>query len=612
MPVFKRILCPTDFSPRSRKALRYGFNLARKWRSIVHILHVLEGNKDHSEGNSLYQLNRIAATVDPRNEIAITTIKDVVEGRPERAIAEYADEHDIDLVVMGSQGSTGLAHLMMGSVARGVIREAPCPVLILGPNEGESTSLTHVAQVLFPKIQSMQDATGAESTPHNRDSSLDELLNFLIEELRLSAIRGMIILDVLEDRGWMKWIGERWEISHDVNLSAENDIPTLVTDNQGIELVLRGQKLAATDIHLDPWNDDECIIRMRIDGKLEEYCRMANGVADQMINQLKTLARMDIAEPFLPKEGRLRLPPDCDNLEVRMTSIPVAGGEAVALRLFAPEKIFFSLSELGFSKSALESVQAMLKLGEGVVLITGPTGSGKTTTVYSMLETLSGGDKNIVSIEDPVENVVPFVRQMNVDLKHGISMTSGLRTMLRMDPDIVFIGEIRDPEAALIGMRAASSGKYVLSTLHTRDIVSTITTLRDMGAEDRSMAHNLTGIINQRLVRRLCQKCKQSVEIMPAQRQEYLEAGLSPPTHLHQATGCEHCRHTGKRGRIGVFEVGLIHNQLADAIELGERQPTLLRLLRESGSPSLRSDGLIKAAEGTIDFKEAQSIHWLV
>lgn len=384
-----------------------------------------------------------------------------------------------------------------------------------------------------------------------------------------------------------------------------------VETNPTFDLIRRATNLRATDIHLDPGSDGEVVVRFRIDGRLEEYCRLDTRVAEPLQQQMKLAADLDIAEPFRPKEGRMRLPHSLTDLEVRITTSPVAGGEAIALRLFARDAVYFPLEQLGLSHRALECVQEMLKLGEGIILVTGPTGSGKTTTVYSMLETLGGGERNIVSIEDPVEFPVPFVRQMNVDERHGITMTSGLRTLLRMDPDVVFVGEIRDAEAASIAMRAASSGRYVFATMHTRDVAGTITTLRDLGIDNRSLSGNLAGIINQRLIRRLCHACARSVPIESDQRDLFQSHGIDAPLELWTAAGCDTCRGTGHRGRIGVFEAALATPQLAAAIARGAPEDELRELIRRTGSPSLTAAAFENVRDRNTSFSEARAMRWL-
>ncbi len=252
----------------------------------------------------------------------------------------------------------------------------------------------------------------------------------------------------------------------------------------------------------------------------------------------------------------------------------------------------------------------LLRRGEGIVLVTGPTGSGKTSTVYSMLETLGNGSRNIVSIEDPVEFAVPFARQIEVHERHGVTMTSGLRTLLRMDPDVIFLGEIRDAEAAEIAMRAASSGKYVISTVHSRDVPSTVTALRDLHIDNRSLAANLTGILSQRIIRRLCLKCRRSEPPNDEQRRLFEQHDIPPPQELFHPTGCPDCRGKGYRGRIGVFEVVVAEDDITNLIASGSTEHELRQLIRQSGTPDLTSDALTKVRDGITDLSEALEMRW--
>jgi type II secretory ATPase GspE/PulE/Tfp pilus assembly ATPase PilB-like protein len=377
-----------------------------------------------------------------------------------------------------------------------------------------------------------------------------------------------------------------------------------------VDLIRRAAALRATDIHIDPSTDRTSVVRFRIDGRLERYCAMGADLADHLIHQLKNLAQLDITDPFHPQEGRVRLPASLSELEVRVTTAPVAAGQAMALRLFVRDNVFRPLNELGLSSASQSIVDQILRKGEGLSLVTGPTGAGKTTSVYSMLATLGTPDRNVVSVEDPVEFSVPFIRQLAVDTRHGITMTSGLRTLLRMDPDILFLGEIRDGEAAEIAMRAASSGKCVFSTLHTRDVASTVTALRDLRVDSRSLASNLTGIVNQRLVRRLCQHCRESRTTREDERTEFQVAGLDPPAQLAVAKGCSECRGTGYLGRIGVFEAVQCNDQLSAAIQREASEDEIRLIVCGAGMRNLTADALQKASEGITSYEEVREMRW--
>jgi type II secretory ATPase GspE/PulE/Tfp pilus assembly ATPase PilB-like protein len=388
--------------------------------------------------------------------------------------------------------------------------------------------------------------------------------------------------------------------------------PTTAT-SPALDLLQRAESLRATDVHIDPIAVGAYSVRLRIDGRLEHYCDLDSDLAAHLLQQFKILGDLDIAEPFRPHEGRLRLSPTNLDCQVRITTSPVAGGESVCLRLQTRSTMFRPLGDLGLVATTQSAIEDMLHRGEGIVLVAGPTGAGKTTTVYSMLRELEPPKqhRNIVTIEDPVEFNCPFLRQMSVDEAHGITLSAGLRTMLRMDPDVVFVGEIRDAQTAEMAMRAASSGKYVFSTLHTRDVASTVTALRDLGVSPRSLAGNLTGIISQRLVRRLCHQCRELGPITDHARQLLADHDVEMPSQLYRAGGCDNCRNTGYCGRVGAFEVAVAVHQLIEAIDREAPEDELRRLIRSTGTASLTNDGLKKAIDGFTTIEEVLQMRWL-
>lgn len=376
-----------------------------------------------------------------------------------------------------------------------------------------------------------------------------------------------------------------------------------------LALLERAVQARATDVHIDPLGDGR-EVRFRIDGRLEHYCRLPREVAQPLTSQLKIMAELDIANPFQSQEGRFGLPQPLD-YEVRLTRVPVVGGESIALRLLSGDRLLRPLDSLGLAGDSLDRLHQMLRHGEGVVLVTGPANSGKTTTAYSMAHAMDDGHRNLVTMEDPVEYRVPGFRQMSVDPRHGITMTAGLRSLLRMDPDVVLVGEIRDAETAETAMRAASSGKYVFTTIHTRDVASTVTALRDLKIDNRSLAGNLTGIISQRLVRRLCEHCRRLTPTTEWQAQVFRDEGLEPPATLPVAGGCARCRQTGYFERVGVFEVVVPDRAIRDAFEQGASENELRDLLRSRGTQSLMADALAKVRDGVTSLDEAHGMSWV-
>jgi type II secretory ATPase GspE/PulE/Tfp pilus assembly ATPase PilB-like protein/nucleotide-binding universal stress UspA family protein len=390
----------------------------------------------------------------------------------------------------------------------------------------------------------------------------------------------------------------------------------LEPESPAIDLIERARQLNATDIHVDPIGEATYSVRLRIDGRLVEYSRLEESVAVHLINRLKTLGSLDFMTPFKPLEGRLRLPSDMEDTEVRITTAPVAGGEAVSLRLLVRSRVFLPLEHLGLSDVDIERVRGMIRSVEGLVVVTGPTGSGKTTFAYSMLESLASMDanrveRNMVSIEDPVELAVPFLRQISTNPKQGITFASGLKTILRMDPDVIFVGEVRDRETATVAMQAANSGRYVVSTMHARSVVSTVTALIGMGLERRLLAANLSGVVNARLARRLCLECRRAVTPDERQREAFAAAGLPIPDEVFVPHGCDSCRRTGYRNSIGLFEVATITADVREVIVSHADDRELERAIRATGARPLRTDALEKVAAGIVDFRGATEVHWL-
>jgi len=615
----KRVLVPCDFSPFSDGAVHRAGDLATAWEAELHLLHVvappgLLARTEPEADRVRHARERLDQQLEPHVVVNLGIERAVLTGTPHRVICDYAQQHDIDLIVTGTHGRTGLAHAAIGSVAEKVLRGAPCPVLIVRPDQEGNL----VAQAL--KI--LRDEFGLSLVGEFGETRAT-LKGRLMRILNITDQAAGTVVETLQSENSLTWdeaerqdpsqprIGS-WRIAPPESAGAEA-IPDFLPKEEvppAVDLIRRALALRATDIHIDP-SGGEHAVRLRIDGRMERYCGLDQDVADHLIQQYKTLARLDIADPFHPQEGRLQLPPALAEVEVRMTTSPVAGGESVALRLFERENVFRPLNRLGLSEQSLTAIDRMVQRGEGLVLVTGPTGAGKTTTVYSMLETLGGGDRNIVSIEDPVEFPAAFVRQMEVDQRHGVTMTSGLRTLLRMDPDIVFLGEIRDPEAAGIAMRAASSGKYVFTTLHTRDVASTVTALLDLGIDRRSLAGNLTGIISQRLVRRLCPQCRRSTAVGESDRAIFLQHSVSPPEQMFQPVGCLHCRGKGYRGRVGVFEVVPADAEIVQLIAQGASEHDVRQQLRRCGTPELTADALLKVAEGVVCIDDAMKMIWV-
>jgi type II secretory ATPase GspE/PulE/Tfp pilus assembly ATPase PilB-like protein len=465
-----------------------------------------------------------------------------------------------------------------------------------------------------------------------RQATRSHLVRYLASALRIAEQSAERIFDRLQQLGIIQRIdsaksdtheygaSQHWHICNDdqaqIKLQeiGDSEIDVLANDSREAfaaaeELLRRAIAARATDIHLDPYAD-EVEVRFRIDGRLEHYCRLSDLIAARTIAQLKLMAELDVAEPFEPQEGHLELPIEFDLYAGRVTVVPVAGGEAVAVRLLHRDRLVRPLDALGFSSEQREQVHKLLNSSEGIVLVSGPTGSGKTTTLYSLLHGLDDGHRNIVTIEDPIEFRIPAFLQIEVDEKHNVTMPRALKTVLRMDPDVIMLGELRDEDATALSMRAADTGTYVFGTVHARDAASVITAMRDQRADLRSLAANLRAMISQRLVRRLCEGCAEWRPITSDAKAKYLDAGLEPPNQVKYPVGCSSCQGTGYFERIGVFEIAEVTDEIEEAIKGGAPENVIRRILRKTGVCSHIVDGLEKARLGVTSVEEVCHIRW--
>ncbi len=324
----------------------------------------------------------------------------------------------------------------------------------------------------------------------------------------------------------------------------------------------------ASDIHVEPY-EDRLVVRLRIDGVLKEVLQPRRELAPLLISRIKVMSKLDIAEKRLPQDGRISLRIGGRSVDVRVSTLPSSHGERVVLRLLDKQAGRLDLKHLGMASNELADTTALIKRPHGIILLTGPTGSGKTTSLYAMLSVLNERSRNIITVEDPIEYYLDGIGQTQVNSKVGMSFARGLRAILRQDPDVVMVGEIRDIETAEIAVQASLTGHLVLSTLHTNTAVGAITRLRDMGVEPFLLSSSLIGTIAQRLVRKLCIQCR---EPYPASESDYQVLGLeaaSPPVTLYRAKGCSECNHLGFKGRIGIFEVVSLDDAMRQLIHEG-------------------------------------------
>jgi general secretion pathway protein E len=358
----------------------------------------------------------------------------------------------------------------------------------------------------------------------------------------------------------------------------------------------------ASDIHIEP-KRTQSWIRLRIDGILHIVYRLPRIVHEPICTRIKTMSRLDIAEKRRPQDGRLKIAWKNEEAEVRVSTIPVAFGEKVVLRLQSADILFSDLNKLGLSERDLQVYRGFIQHSHGIILVTGPTGSGKSTTLYSTLRHMSLPSVNIVTVEDPIEMVYEEFNQIAVQPQIDVTFASILRNILRQDPDIVMIGEIRDAETARYSIQAALTGHLVFSTLHTNDAVSAITRLKDLGLDSYLIASTLIGVVAQRLVRMVCKSCGKTVTI-PAEELKAVGCEAIKNNHFKRGAGCNHCRNTGYWGRIGIYEVLSISNKIREMIHLEENEESIRKQALKEGMQTLKYDACRKLVSGITTIEE--------
>jgi general secretion pathway protein E len=366
----------------------------------------------------------------------------------------------------------------------------------------------------------------------------------------------------------------------------------------------------ASDIHLEP-KRETAFVRMRIDGVLHTIHTVPKVVHNAMVSRIKTLARLDIAEKRKPQDGRIKTQQGAKEIELRISTMPVAFGEKVVLRVFDPEILMQDIASLGFFERELELFQSFINEPHGLILVTGPTGSGKTTTLYSALKLLATPDVNVVSIEDPIEMVYEQFNQVAIQPKTGITFASALRTILRQDPDVIMVGEIRDRDTAEHCVQAALTGHLVLSTLHTNDAASAVSRMLDLGVEPFLLASTLVGSLAQRLVRRICNTCKRETTLTPDELAVlgiHIPEGKPRELKVKVGDGCVNCRGTGLFGRTGLYEVLPMSEKIRGLVNARRDSSEIARAARQDGMKTLREHAIRKLALGHTSFQEVLRI----
>jgi type IV pilus assembly protein PilB len=370
-------------------------------------------------------------------------------------------------------------------------------------------------------------------------------------------------------------------------------------------LICNAVREGASDIHLEP-GEKKMRVRYRIDGILYEVMSPPQAMHPALVSRLKIMANLDISERRLPQDGRIRAIVSNRAVDFRISTLPTTQGEKAVIRILDNRSILIGLERLGFEPDHLKIFKDQIERPHGIILVTGPTGSGKTTTLYSALQTMNGNEMNISTTEDPVEYSLGFANQVQINERIGFTFASALRSLLRQDPDVILVGEIRDEETAHISVQAALTGHLVLSTLHTNDAPSSITRLINIGVEAYLISASLNAVLAQRLVRRVCEHCKEKYDPTPEVRKALIRNQIDADT-LFRGKGCDRCRRTGYSGRCGIYEFLVMDDMLRDMVAGRPNVTELRRYCQEHGMIGLRDDGIRKVRRGVTTIEEVLS-----
>jgi type IV pilus assembly protein PilB len=382
------------------------------------------------------------------------------------------------------------------------------------------------------------------------------------------------------------------------NMAAEAPIIKLVN-----AIIMQAIHEGSSDIHIEP-SENSLEVRNRIDGILHDAAKIPKHLQAAVISRIKIISDMNIALKRSPQDGRFQIKIGKSPIDFRVSTFPTIYGENVVMRILDPSSIMIGLENLGFSQHNFDQFKDLINRPHGIILVTGPTGSGKTTTLYAALNSINSPEKNIITVEDPVEYRLHGIRQSQINPKAGLTFASGLRSILRQDPDIIMVGEIRDLETAEIAIQAALTGHLVLSTLHTNDAPGALTRLTDMGVEPFLISSSVVGVLAQRLVRTICPSCR-SEEHIDLEALKRLGINFLPDNFkLFKGKGCKSCKNTGYKGRIGIYELMLLDDAIRDAILNHSSSSAVRKIAQEKGMKSLREDGMEKVGRGITSIDE--------
>jgi len=387
--------------------------------------------------------------------------------------------------------------------------------------------------------------------------------------------------------------------------ASNDDAPVVRLVNS---ILARGVDEGASDVHFEP-QAAEMVVRFRVDGVLRNVTTVPSRFSHGIASRIKIMADLDIAERRAPQDGRVGLYVTGRNLDLRVATLPTVYGEKIVIRILDRSNLVMDLRDLGFTTEVLEQFESIYRRPHGALLVTGPTGSGKSTTLYGTLNQLNSSEQNIITVEDPVEYRLPGINQVQVNPKAGLTFAAGLRSILRCDPDVIMIGEVRDPETAKIAIESALTGHLVLATLHTNDSAGALSRLTEMGVEGFLSASAVAGILAQRLARRLCPYCREAHQIPTSVLTDLVDAaglptGLGETVEVYRPIGCARCGGSGYKGRLGVYELLVVSEAIAEMIVTGASADAIAHQAKREGMRTLREDGLVKVLRGDTSLEE--------
>jgi general secretion pathway protein E len=444
-------------------------------------------------------------------------------------------------------------------------------------------------------VAALRVASGAEVAVYTSDREvIDEYIAKFYGQNSQNINR---IIEDMDQQGFEFVREEEEDVGHLKDLASEAPIIKLVN-----LFISRAIGSRASDIHIEPF-EDELKVRYRIDGILHDVETAPKKLQAAIISRIKIMAKLNIAERRLPQDGRIRLKVDEREIDLRVSTVPILHGESVVMRILDRESIVIDLDRLGFSPAILAAFEQLITKPNGIVLVTGPTGSGKTTTLYGALEKINSPDRKIITVEDPIEYQLRGVNQIQVKTQIGLNFANTLRHIVRQDPDVIMIGEVRDLETAEIAIQSALTGHLVFSTLHTNDAPSTITRLLDMGVENFLLSSTIRGILAQRLIRVICPNCKEE-DSSRTDLEELKLLGIGPETPLYRGRGCDTCSFTGYYGRSGIFELLVVDEEIRKMILKNADPDQTRQVAQQRGMKSLLEDGITKVQNGITTLSE--------